>query len=67
MTSMKLKILIRRLISDSTFTGINLAGLSVVLTFVLAGSVALTIALVTVSWQSWRAASKNPVDALRYE
>ncbi len=36
-------------------------------TFVLAGSSALVIALVTVSWQSYKAASKNPVEVLRYE
>ncbi len=35
--------------------------------FALAGLLALGIALLTVSWQSWRAASKNPVEALRYE
>jgi putative ABC transport system permease protein len=35
--------------------------------FVAAGSVALVIALLTVSWQSWRAATKNPIEALRYE
>ena len=35
--------------------------------FALAGVVALAIALVTVSWQSWRAARRNPVEALRYE
>ena len=35
--------------------------------FALAGLLALGIALVTVSWQSYRAASKNPVEALRYE
>jgi putative ABC transport system permease protein len=35
--------------------------------FALAGFVALIIALVTVSWQSWRAATRNPVEALRYE
>jgi putative ABC transport system permease protein len=35
--------------------------------FVLAGVIALLIALLTVSWQSFRAASKNPVEALRYE
>ena len=35
--------------------------------FALAGFVALVIALVTVSWQSWRAATRNPVEALRYE
>ena len=35
--------------------------------FALAGLLAYTIALLTVSWQSWRAASRNPVEALRYE
>jgi ABC-type antimicrobial peptide transport system permease subunit len=35
--------------------------------FVLAGAVVLIIALLTISWQSYRAASKNPVEALRYE
>ena len=35
--------------------------------FALAGVLALIIALLTVSWQSWRAASRNPVEALRYE
>ncbi len=35
--------------------------------FVLAGIIALGIALFTVSWQSYRVASKNPVEALRYE
>jgi putative ABC transport system permease protein len=35
--------------------------------FALAGLMALVIALITVSWQSWRAAIKNPVVALRYE
>jgi putative ABC transport system permease protein len=35
--------------------------------FALAGLLALAIALLTVSWQSWRAATRNPVEALRYE
>ncbi len=35
--------------------------------FALAGLMALGIALMTVSWQSWRAATRNPVEALRYE
>jgi len=35
--------------------------------FALAGLIALGIALITVSWQSWRAATRNPVAALRYE
>jgi putative ABC transport system permease protein len=33
----------------------------------LAGLSAVLIALLTVSWQSWRAATRNPVEALRYE
>ncbi len=35
--------------------------------FALAGLLAMVIALLTVSWQSWRAANRNPVEALRYE
>ena len=35
--------------------------------FALAGLLAMGIALLTVSWQSWRAARRNPVEALRYE
>ncbi len=35
--------------------------------FLLSGFIALILALATVSWISWRAARKNPVDALRYE
>ena len=35
--------------------------------FVLAGLSALLIALFTVSWQTWRTATRNPVEALRYE
>jgi putative ABC transport system permease protein len=35
--------------------------------FVLGGLLALGIALISVSWNSWRAAMKNPVEALRYE
>ncbi|MEN6456644.1 MAG: FtsX-like permease family protein [Prolixibacteraceae bacterium] len=35
--------------------------------FALAGVLALGIALLTVSWQSWKAATKNPVESLRYE
>jgi ABC-type antimicrobial peptide transport system permease subunit len=35
--------------------------------FALAGVLALLIAFATVSWQSYRAAGKNPVEALRYE
>ena len=36
-------------------------------TFVFSAVIALTIALLTVCWQSLKAASANPVDALRYE
>jgi len=35
--------------------------------FALSGILALGIALLTVSWHSWRAATRNPVEALRYE
>ncbi len=35
--------------------------------FAIAGLLVLAIALLTVSWQSWRAARWNPVEALRYE
>jgi putative ABC transport system permease protein len=35
--------------------------------FALSGILALVIALLTISWQSWRAATRNPVEALRYE
>jgi putative ABC transport system permease protein len=35
--------------------------------FALSGALALGIALLTVSWQSWKAATRNPVEALRYE
>jgi putative ABC transport system permease protein len=35
--------------------------------FVIAGFLALVIALLTVSWQAVKTARANPVDALRYE
>ncbi|HHU26824.1 MAG TPA: hypothetical protein GXZ56_09435 [Bacteroidales bacterium] len=35
--------------------------------FALAGLAALFVALLTVSWQSLRAATRNPVEALKYE
>lgn len=35
--------------------------------FALAGMAVLLIALLTVSWQTFRAARKNPIEALRYE
>ncbi len=35
--------------------------------FALAGVLALAIALLTVSWQSWKAATRNPVESLRTE
>lgn len=35
--------------------------------FLLSGIVVLLISVVTIGIQSWRAASKNPVEALRYE
>jgi putative ABC transport system permease protein len=35
--------------------------------FVLAGLAALLIAILTISWHTWRAVNKNPVEVLRYE
>ncbi len=35
--------------------------------FVLSGLIVMGIALITVSWQSWKAATENPIEALRYE
>lgn len=35
--------------------------------FVSAGFIALFISMITVSWQSFKAARRNPVEALRYE
>ncbi len=35
--------------------------------FALAGILTLGLTLLTVSWHSWRAATRNPVEALRYE
>jgi putative ABC transport system permease protein len=35
--------------------------------FVISGVLALGIALLTVSWQSWKVSTRNPVEALRYE
>jgi len=35
--------------------------------FLIAGFVVGLIALLTVSFQSWKAATRNPVEALRYE
>lgn len=35
--------------------------------FAVAGIAAFSIAVITVSWQTWSAATRNPVEALRYE
>ena len=35
--------------------------------FAFSGILALGIAIFTVSYQSWKAATRNPVEALRYE
>jgi putative ABC transport system permease protein len=35
--------------------------------FAVAGLIAAGIALLTISWQSFKAAVKNPVESLRYE
>ncbi|MGK7393823.1 MAG: hypothetical protein ACNS62_04590 [Candidatus Cyclobacteriaceae bacterium M3_2C_046] len=35
--------------------------------FLMAGSMVMMLAMITLSWQSWHKARKNPVEALRYE
>jgi putative ABC transport system permease protein len=35
--------------------------------FALVGFLAVVVAIITVSWQSWKAATRNPVDSLRSE
>ncbi len=35
--------------------------------FILTGLIVATLVLLTVSWLSWKASGKNPVEALRYE
>jgi putative ABC transport system permease protein len=35
--------------------------------FAAAGAISVTVALLTICWQSWKAATRNPVEALRYE
>ena len=35
--------------------------------FILAGVIALIIVMITVSWQTFKVARRNPVEALRYE
>jgi putative ABC transport system permease protein len=35
--------------------------------YVLGGSITIAIAMLTIGWQSWKAAVRNPVEALRYE
>jgi putative ABC transport system permease protein len=35
--------------------------------FILGPIIAYVVALSAVSWQSWRAAARNPVESLRYE
>ncbi|MEI6143624.1 MAG: ABC transporter permease [Mariniphaga sp.] len=35
--------------------------------FAMSGIISLAIAIITVTWQSWKAATRNPVEALRYE
>jgi ABC-type antimicrobial peptide transport system permease subunit len=58
-----LNIYYRTLSRNKVFSLISIGGFSLS----LAALVALVVALLTVSWQSWRAARKNPVEALRYE
>jgi len=35
--------------------------------FAIAGISAILVAVLTVSWQSWKAATRNPIESLRYE
>jgi ABC-type antimicrobial peptide transport system permease subunit len=35
--------------------------------FIAAGAATMVVAMLTVSWQSWRAATRNPVESLRHE
>jgi putative ABC transport system permease protein len=35
--------------------------------YALGGTITIAIAMLTIGWQSWKAAVRNPVDALRYE
>jgi len=35
--------------------------------FILAGFITMVIVLLTISWQTFMATRRNPVDALRYE
>jgi len=35
--------------------------------FAVVGIIAIAVAIITVIWQSWRAATCNPVETLRYE
>ncbi len=35
--------------------------------FLMSGFIAIAIAVITVSWQTVRAARRNPIEALRYE
>jgi putative ABC transport system permease protein len=35
--------------------------------FALAALASVTVAALTISWQTWRAARSNPVESLRYE
>ena len=35
--------------------------------FIVSGAIIMMVSVATILWQSWRAARKNPVEALRYE
>jgi putative ABC transport system permease protein len=35
--------------------------------YLVAGFATITIAMLTIGWESWKAATRNPVEALRYE
>jgi len=35
--------------------------------FAMSGIISLAVAIITVTWQSWKAPTRNPVEVLRYE
>jgi dolichyl-phosphate-mannose--protein O-mannosyl transferase len=51
------------------FLWVNITGLAIGLaaSIILAGIPVLLIIILTVSWQSWRTATVNPVDSLKNE
>jgi chromate transport protein ChrA len=63
-----LKIVFRNIKRHKGYSFINIAGLAIGMAcFILAGAMALVIALAAVSYQSIKAAVTRPIDALRCE